>query len=53
MGVGYQKTMLNDYYFDFKMGLNLRVEGMVITEPKDIDLYYTPFIVDFKVGKLF
>lgn len=49
-GLGYQKTMLDDYYFDFRIGIQTKI-GESIVPP--VDEHNNNVIVDFKVGRLF
>ena len=57
IGIGYQKTVLNNFYFDFQTGLNLRVKKG--GDPINYDSNYQSVnndpevYFDFKVGKMF
>lgn len=50
-GIGFQKTMLNDFYYDFQGGVQLKrfQEGII----GDRDSHYSDLYINFKVGKLF
>jgi len=50
-GVGYQKTMLNNFYFDFQAGLSARINEKIA--PRNADEHNSGILLDFKVGKLF
>ena len=50
-GIGFQKTMLNDFYYDFQGGIQLErfQEGII----GDLDSHFSDVYINFKVGKLF
>lgn len=50
-GIGYQKTMLNNFYFDFHTGMTVRVNEIVA--PRNSEDHYEGGFIDFKIGKLF
>ncbi len=50
-GLGFQKTMLDSYYFDFQFGVNIKINETIATGSPSIG--GSRAVLDFKVGKIF
>ncbi|MFT4533319.1 MAG: hypothetical protein ACJA1A_000772 [Saprospiraceae bacterium] len=51
VGLGYQKSLLNDLYYDFQLGFELRANENI--RPNISSIHQAGLFIEFKVGKLF
>ena len=51
VGIGYQKTLLNDFYYDFQIENKIRVDEKI--RPNISSDHRVGLFIEFKVGKLF